>query len=99
VVKLKNDLNITVKPGSKIQLNAKGTTDPDGDRLTYQWWEYEEADTYGGTIDVQNADQQNASFNVPEDAAPGETIHVICEVKDDGSPQLTRYQRVVVTVE
>ena len=25
-------------------------------------------------------------------------IHVICEVTDNGSPELTRYQRVVVTV-
>ncbi|GET31336.1 hypothetical protein PbJCM13498_01990 [Prolixibacter bellariivorans] len=99
VVQLANALDIKAKPGSKIQLSAKGTTDPDGDQLSYTWWEYKEADTYGGVIDIQNADQRDASFNVPEDAAPGETIHVICEVKDNGTPQLTRYQRVVVTVE
>ena len=28
VVKLKGNLNITAKPGSKIQLSAKGTYDP-----------------------------------------------------------------------
>ena len=33
IVKLENDLNIKAKPGSKIQLSAKGTTDPDGDQL------------------------------------------------------------------
>jgi len=99
VVQLANALDIKAKPGSKIQLSAKGTTDPDGDQLSYTWWEYKEADTYGGVIDIQNADQRDASFKVPEDAAPGETIHVICEVKDNGTPQLTRYQRVVVTVE
>ncbi len=99
VVKLDNALDMTAKPGGKIQLNVNGTTDPDGDKLSYKWWEYEEADSYTGTIDIQNADQQNASFTVPEDAVPGETIHVVCEVKDDGIPQLTRYQRVVVTVE
>jgi hypothetical protein len=27
---------------------------------------------------------------------PGETIHIICGVKDTGTPPLTRYQRVVV---
>ena len=31
VVKLANALDITAKPGSKIKLSAKGTTDPDGD--------------------------------------------------------------------
>jgi len=99
VIKLANALDMKAKPGSKIQLNANGTTDPDDDQLSYKWWEYKEADTYGGAIDIQTADQQEASFTVPEDASAGETIHVVCEVKDDGSPQLTRYQRVVVTIE
>jgi hypothetical protein len=99
VVKLANALDMTAKPGSKIRLSATGTTDPDGDQLSYKWWQYEEADTYKGAIEIQNADQQEASFIVPKDAPGGETIHVICEVKDDGSPQLTRYQRVVITVE
>lgn len=99
VVKLANALDMTAKPGSKIRLSATGTMDPDGDQLSYKWWQYEEADTYKGAIEIQNADQQEASFIVPKDAPGGETIHVICEVKDDGSPQLTRYQRVVVTVE
>jgi len=98
VVKLANALDISAKPGSKINLSAKGTTDPDGDELSYTWWEYQNADTYHGSIEFQNAHQQDASFTVPGDASPGETIHVVCEVKDNGSPQLTRYKRVVVRV-
>jgi hypothetical protein len=35
---------------------------------------------------------------VPVNAVPGQTIHMILEVTDDGTPALTRYQRVVVTV-
>ncbi|MGW0195331.1 hypothetical protein [Nonomuraea sp. NPDC003201] len=35
---------------------------------------------------------------MPADARPGSTIHVIVEVKDDGSPALTAYQRIIVTV-
>ena len=37
--------------------------------------------------------------NRPGDAGAGETIHIICEVTDAGSPRLTRYQRVVLTVQ
>jgi hypothetical protein len=36
---------------------------------------------------------------VPADAQPGQTIHVILEGSDCGAPALTRYQRVVVTVQ
>ncbi len=99
VVKLKNDLNIKAKPGSKIQLSANGTYDPDGNELDYKWWQYKEAETYKGNIEISNADQQDASFAVPEDADKGETIHIICEVMDAGTPQLTRYKRIVVAVE
>ena len=33
------------------------------------------------------------------DAAPGQTIHLILEATDNGTPALTRYQRLVVTVQ
>jgi hypothetical protein len=82
-----------------VSLSAKGTTDPDGDELTYRWWQYKEADTYNGTVEIRNAKQQDASFTVPGDASNGETIHIICEIMDSGTPPLTRYQRVVVEVE
>jgi hypothetical protein len=34
---------------------------------------------------------------VPTDAV-GKSIHVICEVTDDGVPPLTAYRRVVINV-
>ena len=39
-----------------------------------------------------------ANSVVPPNAVPGQTIHMILEVTDDGTPALTRYQRVIVTV-
>ena len=91
-------LDLKVKPGDMVSLSAKGTTDPDGDELTYRWWQYKEADTYDGTVDIEDTGKQDASFEVPGDVSEGKTIHIICEVTDTGTPQLTRYQRVVVTV-
>jgi hypothetical protein len=98
VVELQNKLDITAKPGVKIQLSAKGTSDPDGDELSYNWWEYREADTYPGSITIENANAQEASLVVPADAETGQSIHIICEVKDNGKPTLTRYKRVIITV-
>ncbi len=99
IVKLAHQNDLQAKPGELVKLNATGTTDPDGNDLTYQWWQYKEADTYNGIIDIQNAEQVQASFIIPKDAARGETIHVVCEVKDLGTPQLTRYQRIVVEIQ
>ncbi len=97
IVALVNDPEITAQPGDTVQLSAQGN-DPDGDELTYNWWQFMEVGSYKGTINFQNSEKQAASFIVPADAATGETIHIICEVTDQGTPSLTRYQRVIVTV-
>jgi hypothetical protein len=88
-----------VRSGNRVSLSAKGTTDPDGDELTYRWWQYKEADTYDGTIKIKGIGKKKASFTVPNDTVKGETIHIICEVTDTGTPPLTRYQRVVIEIE
>jgi hypothetical protein len=98
VVVLKNQSDIIAKPGALVKLNARGSFDPDGNELSFRWWQYEEADTYQGKISVSNETGQNASFVVPDDAATGHTIHIICQVTDDGIPELTRYQRIVISV-
>ena len=98
VVKLANSLDITAKPSGKIRLSANGTSDPDGDKLSYTWWQYEDADTYPGSIEIENSSAPETSFTVPVDAKKGQSIHIVCEVKDSRTPQLTRYQRVIVKV-
>jgi hypothetical protein len=98
LVKLTKALDVNAKPGKEVLLSAKGTLDPDGDDLNYLWWQYQEADTYQGTIKIDNTQNQQISFLIPEDAQKGETIHVVCEVYDSGSPQLTRYQRVIIAI-
>ena len=99
VVKLAHAPDLKVRPGARVSLSAGGTADPDRHALTYRWCQYEEADTYRGSVQVRDAGKQNASLTVPADARAGETIHLICEVTDAGAPPLTRYQRVVMTVE
>jgi hypothetical protein len=99
VAKLAHAADLKVRPGDIVSLSAKGTTDPDGDELTFQWWQYGEADTYKGAVQIKDAGKREASFTVPDNAGEGQTVHVICEVTDAGTPPLTRYQRVILTVE
>lgn len=97
VVTLGHESYLTFKPGEGVQLSALAT-DPDDDALTYRWWQYEEADTYPSKVAIEKTSATSASFKVPDDANHAEDIHIICEVTDDGSPPLTRYQRVVIEV-
>ncbi len=98
VVVLAHPANLEAHSGEKIKLSAKGTTDPDGDTLTYNWWQYQDAGSYNGTAIIKDSNKQSTSFTIPKDAVKGNTIHIICEVKDSGTPQLTRYQRVIITI-
>lgn len=98
-VVLGHAVDLRAGPGTTVELSAQGTSDPDGDDLNYRWWQHREAGTYDGTVAIRNAENQDASFALPGDASTGETVHVIIEVTDSGTPQLTRYQRVVVEAE
>lgn len=100
-VSVKEGLDLTAAPGERIKLHAKAT-DPDGDHLTYKWWQYFEADTYDGeedgSLSAIGASTDTVSFVVPEDAEAGDTIHMIIEVEDNGAHGMKHYQRVIVTV-
>lgn len=108
VPKLGHAARLTAKPGDRINLSAEGTSDPDGDTVSYDWFYYHEAGTFpvssarsGQPVDIRNFDQPRAWFTVPASRvmAPGTgDMHVILAVTDHGTPRLTRYQRVIVTV-
>ncbi len=107
-VKLSQDGKLTARPGERIKLNAQDSSDPDGDALSFKWFCYTEAGTLGVSsatsghpIEIKNYDQPEAWFDVPFNRVmpPGTgTIHIILAVTDHGSPRLTRYQRIIVTV-
>lgn len=90
-------LDRTARPGERVSLGGRAR-DPDRDRLTYRWWQYLEAGSYPHRVQIFHAERSNAGFVVPLDAQQGQTIHLLFEVTDDGSPALTRWQRVIVTV-
>ncbi len=92
------DLEQTVEPGATINLSAKGSSDPDGDTLTYNWVYYNEAGSYTQNIAISNPSSSNASFIVPQTSSDV-TIHIILSITDNGSPTLTRYKRIVYRVQ
>lgn len=87
---------LVVSSGQKITLKAK-TSDPDGNKVSLKFWQYKEV----GTCKEETSITQNgnsADITVPASAKSGDTIHIIVEAEDNGSPALTRYQRVILKV-
>ncbi len=89
--------HITVTGGKGFELDASGSTDPDGDNLTFLWFQYREAGSYQGEVAIGAENVHGVYVTAPVVAKP-ETIHFILKVSDKGSPSLTRYKRVVMTV-
>lgn len=97
-IQLAHALDLVAKPGERVKLSARPSSDPDQNQLSFKWWHYPEASKFHDEVTIEASGQMEASFIVPESAKPKDTIHIVCEVTDDGTPALTRYQRVIVTV-
>jgi hypothetical protein len=91
--------SFSVKSGEQFYLNADGSYDPDGDSMSYLWFQYKEAGTYNYQINFRPyaSNLYNLPVTAPQVSRP-ETIHFILQVTDKGTPPLTRYKRVIVTV-
>jgi len=95
----------TAKPDERVALSAAGTSDPDGNTLSYQWFYYPEPGTLtvatgrsGSPVTIERANQQDATLVVPKKFFTPGTMHIILAVTDNGTPALTRYRRVIVSV-
>jgi hypothetical protein len=89
---------ITVKSGQGFALDASGTTDPDGDNLSYLWFNYPEAGSYKKLISINSAENARGVWVIAPQVDKKETAHFILKVTDKGEPPLTRYKRVIVNI-
>ena len=101
-IAMPNDtITITVPPRVKkgdvftIRLDASKSFDPDGDSLSFLWWQQPEIGRTKITID--QSDQAIATLRIPADTK-GDTIHLICEVHDNGPFHLVAYRRIIITI-
>lgn len=103
-------IEIASTVGQPVVLDAGGTSDPDGHAVRYEWFHYPEAGTAAAPqaqLTIEGADAARAIVT-PAAAArgmfggpprPGTGVaHVILAVTDGGSPALTSYRRVILTV-
>lgn len=86
---------IHAKPGKVVRLNASRSTDPEGDALSFKWWQQPEIGD--AQLSIDGADTNKVSIRIPDDAQ-GKVFHVICEVHDNGPFHLVAYRRVIIMV-
>ena len=83
--------------GDVLLFDACESHDPDGDTLFFHWWQYREAGTYRHPVRISDCYSPLVAVPISEDAA-GSELHIILEVTDNGTPRLTSYRRVIVSV-
>lgn len=90
--------HITLASGERFRLDAFGSTDPDGDNLSFLWFPYLEAGTYKGDFELGQPENAHLVYGVAPEVKNEETIHVILKVSDKGTPSLSRYKRIILTI-
>ena len=93
-IAMPNDtITITVPPG--IKKGDVYTIRTDGDGLSFLWWQQPEIGRTKVTID--QSDQSIATLRIPIETK-GDTIHLVCEVHDDGPFRLVAYRRIIINI-
>jgi hypothetical protein len=99
VPRQEGSLRRKAKSNEVVTLDASPSTDPDKDKLNFEWRYYAEPGSYRGpAIKLDVSRPGSASFVAPKVETP-QTLHVILVLSDTGEPPLTRYVRSVITVE
>jgi hypothetical protein len=87
-------MNVSAKAGEKLTLHVSAK-DPDGNEVKLNVWPYPEAGSGKSEVSLNDG---RITVKVPIDAKKGDTYHVVVEGTDTGSPALTRYRRIVITI-
>jgi hypothetical protein len=102
----KSPLQLDATVGTPISLDASKSRDRDGNALRYSWFSYAEAGT-GVPGNTGGRGAPPSRVTVTNGATPVATVtptapgvaHVILVVTDNGTPSLTSYRRVILTIQ
>jgi hypothetical protein len=94
----RNIVELRAKPGETVTFSAAASNDPDGDELRTTWFVYREAGTFNDAVAISATTGPQTTLVAPAVNAP-QTIHVILQLEDNGTPSLVAYRRAILTVQ
>lgn len=92
-----NHKDLYVMAGDTITLDASNSYDPDCDGLEFSWW-FDNDINSKKYAEEPVSNEAVARISIPDNVQVGENLHVVCTVKDNGVPALSRHQRVILHV-
>ncbi|WP_297095681.1 DUF1593 domain-containing protein [uncultured Draconibacterium sp.] len=93
---IEGPLEMSAAAGSTVNLEFE-VSDPDKDPVSTNWMQFK-VGSYKGDVSFASPTSASTSIVVPQDAEPGQTIHLILQAEDKGEPVLTHYHRLIITV-
>ena len=88
-------VSVNVNGGSSLTIDASYSYDPDKNKLFFNWFFYTEISFPEGIKLKQSG--AKCSVKVPE-SMKGRVVHLILELMDNGTPQLTTYKRFIINI-
>ena len=64
----------------------------------YSWAFYKEPSSYRGSVSIKKSSSVSCTVATPSNAS-GNSVHIILEIHDNGSPNLYAYRRVIINVQ
>lgn len=104
-------VTIEATVGEPVILDAGKSSDPDGQKLHYDWFHYAEAGSKDGNlaeVTISGGNASRATVTASATCRPRWTgaarcrgngvAHIILAVTDEGSPRMTSYRRVILNI-
>jgi hypothetical protein len=105
-------LHVDAAVGKDLLFDASASTDPDGNKLNFRWFQYDEAGFVPGQnlgdVEIAQPTAAKTRVKVTRLCRPdwlntrrqcnGGTVHIILAVTDNGTPKLTSYRRAIIEI-